>query len=102
MQSRFAVLIADDRDRLAVGRKLRFGNVPGNLRGQECMTLRGDLDPRQSAELGISVRDRVNALAILAEVSVAVCDRVWTGLWSERRFLRACDVNEPQIALVDR
>ncbi len=102
MESCFAVLVADDGNRLAVGRELRFGNVPGNLRSQECMTMSGDIDPRQSPELGIPVRDRVDALAVLAEVSVAVSDRSWARLWSERRCLPACDVNEPQIALVDR
>src|SRR6266702_4599640 len=101
MQSRLAVLVADDGDRLAVGRKLRFGNVPWNLRSQECMTMSGDIDPGQSPELRIAVRDGVDALAVPAKVSVAVSDRSRT-LRSEKRFLSVHDVDEPQIALVDR
>jgi hypothetical protein len=101
MKSCYAVLVARDGERLAIGGELNLGDVPRNVRCQVGRTMSGDINPCHSPELRIAVGDGVDALAILAEVGVAVSNGGCAGLRRELRFFAACDIDQPQIALAD-
>src|SRR6185436_7662032 len=87
VQDAVAVLVRDERDALAVPREAELGDVPGDVRREDRLLARREVDVGEALELGALVGRDVDALAVRGEGPALRRDLLSRGALREPRPL---------------